>query len=94
MTLRQVVTPNRLLARMNGSYRMLLFGMGPLGATAGGVLGSALGLRQAMVLTAIAVITPTTWILFSPVFRLAEMPSGPDEGAFRDRGRTETRWNA
>ena len=88
VTLRQVVTPNRLLARMNGSYRMLLFGMGPLGAIAGGALGSALGLRQAMVVTAIAVITPTIWILFSPVFRLAEMPSGPDENAVRDHVRT------
>jgi MFS family permease len=79
VTLRQIVTPNRLLARMNGSYRMLLFGAGPLGAVSGGVLGTALGLRPALVITAIALTTPAAWIPFSPVFRLREMPAGPAE---------------
>jgi predicted MFS family arabinose efflux permease len=79
VTLRQVITPNRLMARMNGSYRLLVFGTGPLGALAGGVLGSALGLRPAMVIAAIALTTPAIWILFSPIFRLREMPAGPDE---------------
>lgn len=90
VTLRQVVTPNRLLARMNGSYRLLLFGMGPIGAITGGALGSALPLRQAMVIAAIALMTPIIWILFSPVFWLKEMPSGPDEDAFRGIARTAT----
>ncbi len=83
VTLRQVVTPNRLLARMNGSYRLLLFGTGPLGAITGGALGSALGLRQALVIAGIALTTPIIWIPFSPAFRLEEMPSGPDEDASR-----------
>jgi MFS family permease len=78
VTLRQIVTPDRLLARMNGSYRLLLFGTGPLGAIAGGALGSALGLRSALVIAAIVVTTPAIWILFSPAFRLTEMPTGPD----------------
>lgn len=83
VTLRQIVTPDRLLARMNGSYRMLLFGSGPLGAVAGGALGSAVGLRPALVITAIALTTPIVWILFSPVFRLTEMPSRPPaEGSY------------
>ena len=80
VTLRQIVTPNRLLARMNGSYRMLLFGAGPLGAIAGGALGAALGLRPAMVITVLALLTPAIWILSSPVFRLTQMPAGPPAG--------------
>jgi MFS family permease len=83
VTLRQIMTPNRLLARMNGSYRMLLFGAGPLGAITGGALGSALGLRPALVITAIALTTPAIWILFSPVFRLKKMPSGPEDDLAR-----------
>jgi len=79
VTLRQVVTPNRLLARMNGSYRMLLFGAGPLGAITGGVLGATVGLRAAMTISVIALTTPAAWIPFSPVFRLRQMPAGPDE---------------
>ncbi|MFL6162575.1 MAG: hypothetical protein ACJ74U_10120 [Jatrophihabitantaceae bacterium] len=32
VTVRQTVTPNRLFGRMNASYRMVLFGMAPLGS--------------------------------------------------------------
>jgi MFS family permease len=76
ITLRQALTPMRLLARMNATYRMLLFGALPAGAVAGGLLGSALGLRSALVVSVIALTTPMLWIFFSPVFRLAEMPLG------------------
>ena len=77
ITLRQALTPMRLLARMNASYRMLLFGALPVGALAAGALGSAVGLRHALVIAVIALATPLLWIAFSPVFRLREMPLGP-----------------
>jgi MFS family permease len=80
LTLRQVITPHHLLGRMNASYRMVLFGTGPIGAIIGGWLGSALGLRTALVITAIALTSPILWTLYSPVFRLKTMPSGPMEG--------------
>jgi MFS family permease len=79
ITLRQVVTPRRLLARMNGTYRMLLFGVAPVGAIIGGVLGEAFGLRTALVISVISMVAPMFWLIFSPVFRLKEMPAGPDE---------------
>ncbi|ASW55623.1 MFS transporter [Plantactinospora sp. KBS50] len=79
VSLRQVVTPNRLLARMNASYRMVLFGTIPLGALLGGTLGEYLGLRPAMVITVILLTTPILWTFFSPVFRLPSIPSGPDD---------------
>lgn len=77
ITLRQVVTPARLLARMNATYRMLIWGAPPVGGIVGGVLGSALGLRTALVISLIAMTSPIAWIVFSPVFRLKEMPLGP-----------------
>jgi MFS family permease len=80
LTLRQVITPHHLLGRMNASYRMVLFGTGPIGAIIGGWLGSALGLRTALVITAITLTSPILWTLYSPVFRLKTMPSGPMEG--------------
>jgi hypothetical protein len=79
ITLRQAVTPTRLLARMNATYRMLLFGALPVGSMAGGLLGSAFGLHSALVIAVIMLTTPIAWIFFSPVFRLAEMPSAPSE---------------
>jgi hypothetical protein len=77
ITLRQVLTPMRLLARMNATYRMLLFGALPVGALAAGLLGSAVGLRSAIVISVIALTSPMLWLFFSPVFRLKEMPQAP-----------------
>ncbi|HUN35150.1 MAG TPA: MFS transporter [Trebonia sp.] len=79
ITLRQAVTPTRLLARMNATYRMLLFGALPVGSLAGGLLGSAFGLHSALVVAVAILVTPIGWIFFSPVFRLTEMPSAPAE---------------
>jgi MFS family permease len=81
VTLRQVVTPNRLLARMNASYRLILFGTVPLGALLGGALGEAYGLHTAMVIAVLLLTTPLAWIVTGPVFRLREMPPAATEDA-------------
>jgi hypothetical protein len=75
ITLRQAVTPTRLLARMNATYRMLLFGALPAGALAGGLLGTVAGLHTALVVAVIVLTAPILWVFFSPIFRLTEMPS-------------------
>ncbi|HEX9032483.1 MAG TPA: MFS transporter [Streptosporangiaceae bacterium] len=77
ITLRQIVTPKAVLARMNATYRMLLYGAGPVGAVAGGLLGDAAGLRPALLVALVAMCSPALWIFFSPVYRLREMPQGP-----------------
>lgn len=81
VTLRQSVTPNRLLARMNASYRLVLFGSAPLGAVLGGSLAGIVGLRSALVIAVLGVTTPLIWIFFSPVFRLTEIPTVADDPA-------------
>ena len=45
VSLRQLITPNRLLGRVNSGYRLFGWGTRPLGAAAGGLLGQLLGLR-------------------------------------------------
>jgi MFS family permease len=45
VSLRQRITPDRILGRINSSYRLVAWGTRPLGAAAGGVLGELLGLR-------------------------------------------------
>ena len=77
ITLRQVITRPEVLGRMNASYRMLLMGTLPIGSLAGGLLGTAFGLRAALVVALIALTTPLAWVFFAPAFRLPEMPAGP-----------------
>ncbi len=76
ITLRQALTPARLLARMNASYRMLLFGALPAGALIGGALGNSVGLHAALVVAVLVLAAPMLWLPFSPVFRLTELPRG------------------
>ena len=77
ITLRQALTPMRVLARMNATYRMLLFGALPVGALAGGALGRIAGLPSAMTISVLVLLCPLIWMVFSPVFRLTAMPVGP-----------------
>ncbi|MDR6970305.1 MFS transporter [Leifsonia shinshuensis] len=46
VSLRQRVTPTRLLGRLNSAYRLLAWGTMPLGAAAGGLLGQAFGVQS------------------------------------------------
>lgn len=78
ITLRQLVTPRRVLARMNATYRMLLFGAPPAGSVIGGALGGVLGLHLALLISLLALTSPVLWLAFSPVFRLREMPAGSE----------------
>jgi predicted MFS family arabinose efflux permease len=45
VTMRQIVAPRGSLARTNGGYRLLNFGVIPLGSAAGGLIGQAVGSR-------------------------------------------------
>jgi MFS family permease len=56
VSLRQRITPDRLLGRMNASYRLVGWGTMPLGALAGGVLAETLGLRATFAVAAAATL--------------------------------------
>jgi MFS family permease len=45
VSLRQRITPDRLLGRLNSAYRLVAWGTMPLGAAAGGLLAEWIGLR-------------------------------------------------
>jgi MFS family permease len=45
VSLRQRIVPDRLLGRVNASYRLLAWGTIPVGAALGGLIGEAFGLR-------------------------------------------------
>lgn len=57
VSLRQRITPDRLLGRLNSCYRLLAWGTMPLGAAAGGALAQFLGLRPVfLVMTAVTML--------------------------------------
>lgn len=53
VSLRQRIVPDRLLGRVNASYRLLAWGSQPIGALMGGLIGEVLGLRAVFLLSGI-----------------------------------------
>ena len=79
-SLRQAITPNHLLGRVNSSMHLLFHGVLPLGALAcGKAIAQAVGMRQALLIGAIGVLLSTMWLVFSPIRRLRELPQAVDE---------------
>jgi predicted MFS family arabinose efflux permease len=68
------LTPDRLRARATGAFRVVNYGVRPLGALLGGALGSAMGLRPALWLSTIAALAGILWMLPSPIPRMHELP--------------------
>jgi MFS family permease len=56
VSLRQRITPDRILGRINSSYRLVAWGTRPLGAAAGGLLGELLGLRAVFAAAAVVIL--------------------------------------
>jgi MFS family permease len=77
VSLRQTVTPDAMLGRMNASYRFFTYGAIPLGALLGGGLAGLIGLRPTLLVGAIGLVTALLWVVFSPLRRLAVLPEGP-----------------
>ena len=79
LTLRQAVTPDRLLGRVTATMICLTVSTAPLGALAGGWVAEHYGLRTAMLLAgagALLLAPLVTWL--SPLARMRELP-GPQE---------------
>ena len=83
--------PDALRARANGAYRFINYGVRPIGAILGGLLGTAIGVREALFVSALAASLGVLWMIGSPVLHLRDLPdaatgSGTGRGAVRDVG--------
>jgi len=74
VSLRQAITPDHLLGRMNATMRFIVWGTLPIGALIGGALGSVIGLRPTILIGAIGQCLAFLWVFFSPVRALREQP--------------------
>ena len=67
ISLRQALTPDALLGRVNATRRVLVFGVIPIGALAGGAIGEALGLRAALMAAAAVSFLAFVYAAASPL---------------------------
>jgi hypothetical protein len=69
------VIPHELRARVSGAYRTLNYGIRPLGALTGGALGTAVGLRTTLWISALGALLCVLWVLPGPLRRLRTLPA-------------------
>ena len=72
--IKAAVIPDRLRARVAGAYMVVNYGVRPLGALVGGLLGAWIGLRATLWIGCIGAIAGVLWLLPSPLMHLRELP--------------------
>jgi MFS family permease len=74
VTVRQSVTPDDLLGRMNATVRFLTWGAIPAGALVWGLVGGAVDLRAAVLVAVLINACATAVLVLSPIRGLREAP--------------------
>ena len=74
-------TPDRIRGRSGGAFRFLNMGIRPIGATVGGLLGAAIGVRETLFVVTAAQLLGALWLIGSPVLRLRDMPRSAEDPA-------------
>ncbi len=75
VSFRQQLCPDRLLGRMNATMRFIVWGVIPIGAIIGGVLGTTLGLRTTLWIGSVGSILAVGWLLASPMRKMRDFPT-------------------
>ena len=74
VSFRQRLCPDRMLGRMNATIRFVVFGLLPIGALMGGVIGTAIGLRPTLWIAISGESLAGLWLLASPIRRMKDFP--------------------
>lgn len=75
VSLRQIITPNRLQGRMNATMRTIVWGTIPAGALLGGAIVTTLGVVPAIIIGSLISGGAALWILLGPIVRLQKQPA-------------------
>ena len=74
ISLRQAITPLEMQGRMNATMRFIVWGTIPIGSVMGGALATAIPVRAALILAAVASFAAVVPVLASPLRSLRDMP--------------------
>jgi predicted MFS family arabinose efflux permease len=75
LSLRQAITPDRLLGRMTATMRFFTVAVAPLGSLFGGALASVIGLRSTLLAVGLlGLVLSAAAVLWSPVRRHRTLP--------------------
>jgi MFS family permease len=80
VSLRQAITPPHMLGKMNATMRLIVWGPIPIGALLGGVLGSVIGLHDAILIGGIGGFVALAPVALSPVRSLRAIPTVSFDG--------------
>jgi MFS family permease len=67
-------TPDAIRARAGGAFRFINYGIRPVGAFVGGLLGGVIGVRETLFVVTIAASVGVLWLIGSPIPRLRDLP--------------------
>ena len=67
-------TPDIIRSRSTGAWRFVNYGIRPIGALMGGLLGSAFGVRETLLFVTVAACAGVLWLIRTPVLRLKDLP--------------------
>ncbi|WP_419993526.1 MFS transporter [Streptomyces boninensis] len=87
VTLRQHLTPDALLGRMNATFRFVLTGALAVGSALAGLVGELAGVRVAVWAGALCLSLAFLPVFLSPLRKLCELPRTPVAGASGGNGR-------
>jgi predicted MFS family arabinose efflux permease len=80
VSLRQTITPDSLLGRINASMHVLEGGVHPFGILVGGALASVISIQHTFFLAALGGVLGALWVVYSPIRHLRAAPDPIDAG--------------
>ncbi len=78
VTLRQAITPDHMLGRVNSIFLVVSRFAVPIGALLGGVLGETFGVRSTMFVGAFGMGSSAIWILLFGVWKVHSLPESDE----------------
>ena len=78
VSLRQVITPNRLQGRMNATMRTIVWGTIPIGSLLGGIFSTRLGIVPTLIVGGLVTGGSFLWIVLGPTFGLKKQPEATE----------------